>query len=72
MRLVPISRRKLVQRLRLLGFEGPFSATRHEYMIRGAQKVFIPNPHGADIAVPLLKRLLIEFNITEEEWDKKE
>ncbi|MEK7122428.1 MAG: hypothetical protein AAB855_01075 [Patescibacteria group bacterium] len=37
-------------------------------MLRGAQKVFIPNPHGSDIAVPLLKRLLIEFNISEENW----
>ncbi len=68
MGLVPISRRKLIQKLHNLGFEGPFSATRHEYMLRGAQKVFIPNPHGSDIAVPLLKRLLIEFNISEENW----
>lgn len=69
MRLTPISRRKFIGKLRVLGFEGPYAATRHEYMVRGVQKVFIPNPHGKDIATPLLRRLLAEFDITLDEWN---
>ncbi|MEA2039440.1 MAG: hypothetical protein U9N82_06365, partial [Thermodesulfobacteriota bacterium] len=37
-----------------LGFEGPFRATKHQYMIKGKHKIFIPNPHGGkNIGTPL-------------------
>ncbi len=65
--LKPLSRRVLIRKLQRMGFSGPFSGTRHEYMTRGSQKIFIPNPHGTDIGVPLLKRILKEFDITPEE-----
>jgi len=42
----PISRKELISKLKALGFEGPFRATRHQYMIKGKHKIFIPNPHG--------------------------
>jgi len=31
----PISRKKLMSKLKALGFEGPFIATKHQYMIKG-------------------------------------
>ncbi|MBI2484030.1 type II toxin-antitoxin system HicA family toxin [Candidatus Uhrbacteria bacterium] len=61
-----------MQRLRSLGFTGPFTATRHEYMMRGDQKIFIPNPHGGDIGTPLLKQILKEFDNGLEEWIRLE
>jgi hypothetical protein len=30
----PISRKKLISKLKKLGFEGPFIATKHQYMIK--------------------------------------
>ena len=43
----PISRASLVRRLRNLGFEGPVTGGKHSYMIRGGQKVVIPeSPPG--------------------------
>lgn len=32
-RWVPCKRRDFIQRLRKLGFEGPFSGTRHQFII---------------------------------------
>jgi len=48
----PISRKELISKLKALGFEGPFRATKHQYMIKEKHKIFIPNPHGGkDIGI---------------------
>jgi predicted RNA binding protein YcfA (HicA-like mRNA interferase family) len=66
--LTPISRRKLVQRLRELGFEGPYAGGRHPQMRRGDITVIIPNPHDGDIGVGFLRRLLKQAGVSHEEW----
>ena len=67
-RLTPVSWRKLVKRLRELGFEGPFAGGRHPQMRRGDVTVIIPNPHEGDIGVGLLRRLLRQAGVSREEW----
>ena len=64
----PISRRALIQRLRELGFEGPYSGGNHQFMIRGDRTVRVPNPHGSDIGIDLLKRVLRQAGISSQEW----
>lgn len=64
----PINRRELIRRLRSFGFEGPFSGGRHSFMRKGQLKLRIPNPHEGDISVPLLKEILRQAGITEENW----
>ena len=44
----PISRRELIRRFRSLGFTGPMSGGRHQFMKKGALKVRVPNPHKSD------------------------
>lgn len=68
-RLTPISRRKLIGRLTKLGFTGPYAGGRHEFMLRGNQRLILPNPHRADISPALLARLLRRANITRAEWE---
>lgn len=65
----PISRRKLIASLRSLGFEGPYSGGKHEYMRRPSdrRKVTLPNPHGGEIDRGLLSRILTGAGI-KEEW----
>jgi len=65
-----ISHRKLIRKFRDFGFEGPFSGGRHQFMIRGSQKIRIPNPHAGDIDVSLLKEILRQAGISSQEWDK--
>jgi len=67
-RLIPVSRRELIKRLSRLGFVGPYPGADHEYMSRGLLEVRIPNPHGGDISVDLLQRILKRAGISREEW----
>ncbi len=65
----PISRRELIRRLRALGFIGPFVGGRHSFMCRGQLKLRIPNPHKGDISISLLKEILRQAEISENEWN---
>ena len=42
-----LSRRELVRKFRSLGYLGPFSGKRHQFMLKGMKKIRIPNPHGS-------------------------
>jgi hypothetical protein len=52
-----------------LGFDGPFSGGRHEFMLRADRRLILPNPHRGDISVDLLARVLEEAGVTREEWE---
>jgi len=66
-----ISRKTLIAKFRALGYDGPFSGGKHQFMIRGAKKIRIPNPHGSgDIDLSLVKEILRQAEIGTEEWDK--
>ncbi|MEX0892224.1 MAG: type II toxin-antitoxin system HicA family toxin [Gemmatimonadota bacterium] len=65
----PISRRDLVRALKDLGFDGPYSGGKHQFMVRGEITVRIPNPHRGDIGLELLSRLLRQARISREEWE---
>lgn len=65
-----ISRRKLVQKFRKLGFDGPYSGGRHLFMTKGELKVHIPNLHRGDISKHLVAEILRQADITSEDWDK--
>ena len=67
-KLPAISRNDLINKLKNFGFEGPFIAKRHQYMIKKNQKIFIPNPHGKDIGVPLLRRMINQLGITVDQF----
>jgi predicted RNA binding protein YcfA (HicA-like mRNA interferase family) len=68
--LGPISRKELIRYLRQVGFEGPFSGGRHQFMIRSNFTIRIPNPHQADIGRELLVRILRQGGISKEEWER--
>lgn len=66
-----ISRRKLIQKLKKLGFAGPYSGGRHQFMVKGDLKLRIPNPHGSnDIHISLLREILRQGGIGIEEWEQ--
>jgi len=69
-RLTPVSRRELIQRLKRLGVEGPYTGGRHKFMLRGDRRLILPNPHRGDISVDLLSRILKQAGISRDEWLK--
>lgn len=68
--LGPTRRKDLVYYLRQLGFEGPYSGGRHQFMIKGNIRLRIPNPHEGAIGTDLLIRILRQAGITREQWEK--
>jgi len=66
--LRPVSRRELIIKLKRLGFSGPFSGGRHQFMEKGGLKIFVPNPHGKDIGKDLVKQIIKDLKISEKEF----
>ncbi|MBI2888477.1 MAG: type II toxin-antitoxin system HicA family toxin [Candidatus Liptonbacteria bacterium] len=65
-----ISWRKLVQKFRRSGFEGPYSGGKHLFMVKGNLKVRVPNPHRGDISPHLVAEILRQAGIESKEWDE--
>ena len=66
--LGPIRREGLIKYLRVLGFEGPYSGSKHQFMIKSNIVLRIPNPHQKDIGVELLSRILKQAQIDKDTW----
>lgn len=64
----PIKRRDLIATLKKFGFHGPYKGSKHDHMVRGAQRLKIPNEHHQDISLDLHKRIIIEAEIDPREW----
>lgn len=65
----PIKRRDLIRSLRNLGFDGPYSGGKHQYMVKGELRLFVPNPHSSEISRGLLVRILKQGGISKAEWE---
>ena len=68
----PLRRKDLIRFLKELGFAGPYSGGKHEFMVREMDqlRLTIPNPHKSEIGKSLLAEVLREANISRQEWEK--
>ena len=66
----PVHRSELVRALRSLGFDGPYSGSKHQFMVRGSVTLRIPNPHQTDIGRDLLSRILRQAGVDRDAWEK--
>jgi hypothetical protein len=70
----PCKRRVFIHRLRKLGFDGPYSGTRHQFMIYEHHRLAIPS--NAEYSVPQLRMMIreveaiIDREITVDEWNR--
>ncbi len=55
----PCKRRDFITRLRTLGFEGPFSGTRHQFMVHKEDRLAIPS--NEEYSVPQLRMMIKEI-----------
>ena len=69
-KLAPVSRGNLIARLKRLGYQGPFSGGKHQFLVRGSVRLTLPNPHSGDVGPSLLSRLLQQAGVTRDEWDE--
>lgn len=66
----PIKRRELIACPRQLGFSGPYAGGKHEFMQKGDVSLTIPNPHGSDIGLNLLGKVLRQGGIDRRDWEQ--
>jgi hypothetical protein len=68
----PLKRRDFIRKLRALGFAGPFSGTRHQFMVSGQHRQTIPT--NSEFSVPQLRLLvrqvesILKRPISLDEW----
>jgi len=68
----PCKRRLFIQRLRKLGFDGPYSGTRHQFMVYENHRLSIPS--NLEFSVPQLKMMINEVEsiidrpLSADEW----
>lgn len=69
----PLKRREFIRKLRAIGFDGPFSGTRHQFMVLNQHRQTIPtNP---EFSVPQVRMLLRQVEsilgrkVSFDEWD---
>jgi predicted RNA binding protein YcfA (HicA-like mRNA interferase family) len=66
-----LPRRELIRKFKTLGYSGPFSGGKHQFMVMGQKKIRIPNPHGnGDIHISLIKEILRQAGISDQDWEK--
>jgi predicted RNA binding protein YcfA (HicA-like mRNA interferase family) len=69
----PLKRREFIRKLRALGFAGPFSGTRHQFMVLKQHRQTIPT--NSEYSVPQIRMLLRQVesilgrSISLDEWD---
>jgi hypothetical protein len=70
--LNPIKRREFIRKLRKLGFDGPYSGTRHQFMTLNKQRQTLPS--NSEYSGPQVRILLRQVEqivgrgISREEW----
>lgn len=71
-RWTPCRRAEFIRKLRRLGFDGPFSGTRHQFVVFAQKRLAIPS--NPEYSVPQLRVLIREAegilgrSLTLEEW----
>ncbi len=60
----------MVRHLKELEFEGPYSGTKHQFMVKSDVTIRLPNPHQTDIGRELSARILRQAGINKEDWEK--
>ena len=70
----PCKRRDFIKKLRKLGFKGPYSGTRHQFIVFENHRLAIPS--NAEYSMPQLRMMIREVeeilnrNINLNEWEK--
>lgn len=70
----PCKRRDFIVRLRSIGFDGPYSGTRHQFMLYDQRRLAVPS--NTEFSIPQLRMLIHEVaeiigrEITADEWNE--
>ena len=69
----PLKRREFIRKLRALGFDGPYSGTRHQFMVWRQHRQTIPT--NSEFSVPQIRMLVRQLesilarSVLLDEWE---
>jgi hypothetical protein len=69
----PCKRRVFIKRMQKLGFEGPYSGTRHQFLVMGSHRLSVPA--NQEYSVPQLRMMIREVEsiinrtLDSDEWN---
>jgi predicted RNA binding protein YcfA (HicA-like mRNA interferase family) len=66
----PIKRLDFVRHLKQLGFDGPYSGGKHQFMVKGDRTLRVPNPHQGDVGRELLARIPRQAGVSRADWER--
>jgi hypothetical protein len=72
-RWIPCKRRDFINKTRRLGFDGPYSGTRHQFLVYRTARLSLPS--NPEYSIPQLKMMLSEVEeiigriISADEWN---
>ena len=72
-RWTPCRRGDFIRKLRRLGFDGPFTGTRHQFMVLSQKRLAVPS--NAEYSVPQLRMMIREVEamarreVTSDDWN---
>ena len=66
----PVKRKDMIRYFGQLGFEGPYSGGKHQFMIKDDITIRLPNPHQSDVGKELLSRILRQAGISKDDWNE--
>lgn len=70
----PCKRRRFIRKVRALGFDGPYSGSRHQYLVFEGHRLTIPS--NREYSVPQLRMMIRQVEailgreISADEWDQ--
>ena len=70
----PCRRRDFIHRLRQLGFDGPFSGTKHQFLVYKTHRLALPS--NTEYSIPQLRMMIREVEeilgreVTADEWNR--
>lgn len=67
-RLIPLKAREIISKLQKLWYHWPVSWWRHQHMIKWTKVIPIPIHGSHDIGVGLIKKIINEIEITNDQW----
>jgi hypothetical protein len=73
-RWTPCKRRDFLRKLRALGFDGPFSGSRHQFLVRKQHRLAIPS--NEEYSIPQLRMMLRQVeailgrSLSANEWNE--
>ena len=68
-KLTPLKSREVIEKLRKLGFEGPFPGGRHSRMVNLKTGQIVPIPiHSKEIGVGLIREIIRQVGVSRDEW----